>query len=194
MDVPDVNNTTNCCVFHRYIQQNKITSHNPIQSKTFTLILIKVKVMSLYMPQGHMGVEAMPHTFTILALKSCESSASHLHCLTPGTNLTGGPKASPDTMQNIKHLPLYSVEPAWLFYHGSKYRIQNCQIWSYLWGNIKESMKAEMIFIRKGCRRVISNQVQEIKCWYTGYMRKQTLKQHSILEQLEWVWWQLLKG
>ena len=117
MGVPEVNtsNTTNCCVFHRCLQQNKITSHNPVQSNTFTLILIKVKVTSLCMPQRHTGVQAMPHTFTILALKSCGSSASRLHCLTPGTHLTGGwvgPKASPHTMQNIKHLPLYSVQPA----------------------------------------------------------------------------------
>jgi len=115
MGVQDVNNTSYCCVFHRYIEQNKITSHNPIQSNTFTLILIKVKVTSLCIPQGHTGVQAMPHTFTTSALKSCGSSASRLHCLTPGTHLTGGwvvSKASPDTMQNIKHLPLYSVQLA----------------------------------------------------------------------------------
>ena len=113
MGVPDVNNTTSCCVFHRYTQQNKITSHNPIQSNTFTLILIKVKVTSLCM--GHTGMQAMPHTFTILALKSCGSSDSRLHCLTTGTHLTGGwvvSKGSPDTMQNIKHLPLYNVQLA----------------------------------------------------------------------------------
>jgi len=61
MGVPDVINTTYCCIFHRYIQQNKTTSHNPIESKTFTLILIKVKVMSLCMPQGHRSGGNTPH-------------------------------------------------------------------------------------------------------------------------------------
>ena len=130
------------------------------------------------MPQGHTGVEAVPHTFTTLVLKSCGSSASSLHCLTPGTHLTGswlGPKASPDTMQNRKHLNLFSVQPAWIFYPGSKYRIHNSRIWRYLWSNIKKVWKEKWFSSVKGCRRQISNQVQEIKCRYTEYMRKQTL-------------------
>jgi hypothetical protein len=103
------------------------------------------------------------------------------------------PGIDPGTLRLVAQRFKDYATPLQLFYPGSKYRIHNSRIWSYLLGNIKKVWKQKWFSSVKSCRRLISNQVQEIKCRYTEYIRKQTLKQHSILKHLEWAWWQLLK-